>query len=319
MNIHAFTLFSVLGLGAVLLTGCGGGGGGGGGSTSKSVNYTGPTTPAIITDTNANTLTGGAINGGKAMSVAVGAAVNAEPQGGLSVPKLAEILTGLAGIAKPEAPLVAGAAFSDTASGACGGTASLTGTDNSIPGHFDILGTMTFSGYCSPAADNTQVVLNGAVNFTMSGTSSSDFVFTMNSPYLSATVGGQAYTYSLSYSCTITGGVAGTVTLTANLQEPDGKVYRIENYQVNVNTSYHTLSIQGRFYDPDYGYVDVSTPVVLTYTDCTNRYLPASGTLQVTGANGDHAEFNAINDCIHYQVCITFITPPSNTCTTYSW
>jgi hypothetical protein len=215
--------------------------------------------------------------------------------------------------------VVSGAAYSDSLRGECGGTARISGTKNATNGYFNALGTLLFSGYCSSGADGTQVVLDGSVDFTMSGTDSRNFVFTMDSPYLSATVGGQAYLYAINYSCTFTGGVAGTVTLTANYQAPDGKVYRVQDYRVSVDTSTQRISIQGLFYHPDFGYVMVTTPSdYITYQYCSNVLadLPASGTMRVTGAGGHYGEF-AAGDCWNYR--IYYYDGVSTTFTDYSW
>jgi len=75
------------------------------------------------------------------------------------------------------------------------------------------------------------------------------------------------------------------------------------------------MTISGKFYHPDYGYVTVTTPMALVYSNCSGNYLPTGGSLQVTGANGVTATFTP-QDCSTYQVCINNGT---QTCQTFNW
>lgn len=306
----------LLACGFVLLVGCGGGGGG---SAPVSPSYTGPTTPALVTDTPAaQVLTRAALDGGDAASVMAASVVGSGSRHVLSLPAAAGVFSELAGKLGHLSRQAAGATVTDTIYGACGGSATLAGTNNSSPGYVEASGTMTFRGFCAPAADGGSVVVDGTVRFSMSGASTA-FLFVMTSPYLSVTVGGESCVYALDYRCTMSnlGDIVGAVTLTATFQTPDGKVYRIVDYTVNANITTHTVTISGRFYHPDHGYVDVTTPGPITYEYCGNigSYLPTTGSLRVTGEGGHYAEFHGV-DCFTYEVCLD--GPPA-TCTTYSW
>jgi hypothetical protein len=81
---------------------------------------------------------------------------------------------------------------------------------------------------------------------------------------------------------------------------------------MQVDTLAHTVQVSGRFYHPDYGYVDVATPVIITYADCGGVYHPISGTLRITGAGGHYGEFIG-NGCVTYSLCL------DNVCETRSW
>ena len=97
--------------------------------------------------------------------------------------------------------------------------------------------------------------------------------------------------------------MAGTETLTAIYRSPDGKVYQVLDYQVTAVQATHALTISGRFYHPDYGWVEVTTaPGGLISSDCQGTYLPSSGWIRVTGANGTYGEMVPV-DCTSYQVC----------------
>jgi hypothetical protein len=90
------------------------------------------------------------------------------------------------------------------------------------------------------------------------------------------------------------------------------------DYQVTEDDANPTLSVTGTFYDPDYGYVTVTTPSLLTYGYCPNlsAWIPTSGTVQVLGANGAYGEFDATS-CLNYKVCVDDGVNP--TCTTKPW
>jgi hypothetical protein len=302
MRSGILAIISTLGL--ALALGCGGSGGSGGSSTSNSPVYSGKSTPAVLSSqSDVSTLTLAAMNGAQAGSVSLAATTQGGTQVARAVPNLVQTLAKVAGIIKPGTPLAAGDNFSNSVAGGCGGTASFSGSSSSGTGGFAASGVLTFSGYCNAASDGSQVVLNGSVQFSMSGTSADAFQLTLTSSYLSMTMGSLSYTMTLNYSCSYNAGAISSVSLSCFYQSSDGKVYWVDNYQVTADASANTLSISGRFYDPDYGYVDVSTPTTLVYTWCAsaNAYLPTSGSLEVTGANG-YGEFNAV-DCSQYQIC----------------
>ena len=65
-----------------------------------------------------------------------------------------------------------------------------------------------------------------------------------------------------------------------------GRVCQVENYQMAITDwgSYAVFTISGRFYDPDYGYVDLTTPSPL-FMGYYDDY-PYAGQLVLTGENG---------------------------------
>jgi hypothetical protein len=67
---------------------------------------------------------------------------------------------------------------------------------------------------------------------------------------------------------------ASSITLTMNMYLQDGSnddVFRINNYQMQVvyYASYMSVTVSGNFYDPDYGYVTLSTQQSLIIDDYT--------------------------------------------------
>lgn len=296
----------MLGLGLALLFGCGGGGGSS--SSGSSVTYTGLTTEAAITKTDdASTLTKEALNSAASGTfnpgtLTPGAKVVEADRA--SRPDLVQALAKLGDLVRPAAVPAAAGPFSETLTSPCGkGTGFIAGTDNSVPGHVDIYGSLTFSGFCIPSADGREILLSGSVGFTIAGTSSSDFRFAISTTRLGITLGGNEYVYALDYSCQITGGTAGQVRLNATYLAPDGKTYKIENYLITVDATGHTISISGRLYHPDYGYVEVTTPEPIVYADCGGVYRPFSGRLRVTGAGGHYGEFIG-GGCTSYTISL---------------
>jgi hypothetical protein len=79
-----------------------------------------------------------------------------------------------------------------------------------------------------------------------------------------------------------------------------GKVYWISGYILEITEVNGELEVKltGRFYHPDYGYVELTTPVLFIIYEGDD--FPSSGTLVLTGANGARAELNAI-DYLHCE------------------
>ncbi len=318
MRIGILSLVATLAFGVVIATGCGGGGSS---ASAPSLAYTGKTTPAVITSFgDADTLTGEAVAGSQAGATVLGAQVHGSAWTAPALSRFTQALRQVAGQARPGAAPAAGAALQFTEDGPCGGTAYFNGTSTASAGSFAADGWITANGYCSVGSDGTQVLLTGTIQFSMSGTDEYDFQFSMSSGSLTVVEGTQVYTFNMNYQSQVTGGVEGAVTLTCIYKAPDGRTYQVVGYTVAADGTSHTLSITGRFYDPDYGYVDVTTPNLLTYTYCstTSAYLPTSGTIQVAGANGAWGQFSSV-DCQGYQVCYNLDDGLGTFCQSYTW
>jgi hypothetical protein len=293
-----------LGLALGLLTACSGGGGGGA-SAPPSPAYTGRTTQAAITPANAPVLTQTALGGTQAGAVTLdrsGPSLDGEsplPLAGVmqAVGRLgADTRVGLA---------TSGGPLSGTVSGRCGGSATLNGTYLLTDTTFTASGTLAADNYCSVAPDGTSVYLSGALTFSMSGVSDTSYDLVLDTSYITIRQGASTWTYKLNYRCTYVNDVAGSETLTAIYRSPDGKTYQVLGYQVTAVDATHSLTITGRFYHPDHGWVDVSTApggLVTAYCPASGTYLPSSGWVKVTGASGAYAELVPVN-CTSFQVC----------------
>jgi hypothetical protein len=79
-------------------------------------------------------------------------------------------------------------------------------------------------------------------------------------------------------------------------------VYKFENFNVTLTNgvNYVDASLSGRYYDPKYGYVDISTPTPLQINN--TDYWPSSGIFRAAG-NNDTASFTALSNTT-YQLDI---------------
>jgi len=87
-----------------------------------------------------------------------------------------------------------------------------------------------------------------------------------------------------------------TIKLDCLLRDNNTKlVYKTEKLVITLTAgaNYSDANISGRYYDPQYGYVDISTPTPLRIND--GNYWPSSGVLKAIGAAGTLTETTGIN------------------------
>lgn len=90
----------------------------------------------------------------------------------------------------------------------------------------------------------------------------------------------------------------------------DGRAYRVTDAEVSEDGN-STNTASGRIYDPNYGYVDVTTEIPFTL-DCPNDH-PGSGRLRFTGASQSSGTIEFIS-CDEYV-----LTTSNGTSNTYTW
>lgn len=275
---------------AFLVYGCGGGGGGGG--TPAGVSYTGLTSQATINETNAVDLAEGAYTGGE-----IGGALGnfgAVQETGTGRPRYLQITQAIEEVIRrvdvhaPPGVVEAGAIVSESGviDGTCGtspGNASYTVQMDDVTGEFS--GTMNFNSLCSEG-----IVISGATSF--SGTirlSDEELLqFRLSFSSLSGTMDGDSFTLegSIDYNYS----PQDTITMEMFLRDNGtGKVYRVNNYVMTMSEGlgYVQFAVSGRFYDPDYGYVDISTYAPFRIN--VGQDLPSQGELLLAGKNGTKA------------------------------
>jgi len=286
MSIKNFTkslpLFATL-----LLVGCGGGGGGGG--VDSSVTYTGLTTPAAIVDTNAKTLAEGVI-GGSSAGIAFGVVSDEqEVQSNPTILDVARILSNSVtqlDISIPS-PTLPGAIVSESGSESCldGGSISFSLSIDDVTGDFN--GTFNFIN-CAEG-DTT---MNGSTDVSGTINLFSLVIEVMNFTFNPMTVvsGTESYTMTGSVGTSVSGN---SVTITMDnvrLRNNNTQMVEwIENLTISMidNFSFLEMTITGRYYHPEHGYIDIVTNTAFQI-NVADQW-PNFGQMTITGASGSKA------------------------------
>ncbi|MBU5638326.1 VCBS repeat-containing protein [Geomonas sp. Red69] len=141
-------------------------------------------------------------------------------------------------------------------------------------------GTVTYNGYASGG-----LTLNGKTDIL--GTFDENYQgftrLTLSFKELSMSIGGDVYTLIGSLSWGYTPATSGD-SLTVNMVLVDsGKTYWFKDYRLadTYGADYLTQTLTGRYYDPEIGYVDLSTPTSLVIYYGKNW--PAAGSVKCSG------------------------------------
>jgi hypothetical protein len=289
----------LIGFSLLALSGCGGGGGGG---TTDSITYNGLTTPAALTQENAQEVTLDAMDGTEAGSILGGANPFLSLNSGVSTPSgLNKLTTALREVndlvsrldlkSFPEAGAAATQSVEEV--GPCGGTVKGTVNINDTTGAFSASITFAnFRDFDSGSVDSC-IVGNGTL---MNGTLSESGNFDPTMPPDGASM---SFTFSAFSVVEGTDSIAmsGTadLTLVSSTQSQlamtlvarvNQVTFKVVNY-VLLETdfgSYQTTAISGRFYNPVHGYVDIETLTALETESFASW--PRAGVVRFTGAAG---------------------------------
>jgi len=275
--------------------------------------YTGATTPAVVTNANANTLAGN-VGGGSQLGTAIAVTGAVAPAG--RAPRVAKVMPLISGKINAATKLAAanpgpvyGVAVPISVSGApcaVSGTVSLTGSIDNATGTGSLTftfascndGTGTLNGALTVAVNaydlTNSVVTNGTVSFN---------AVSFNDGVTTVTMGG-SFTDILDQ-------VASTRTQTANFAAVDsasGQQVKLSNYRMVTvlspswlaPTSY-TLQISGRVYDGSFGYVDITTTAPLNYISMTAQYPSSGGPVVLAGAAPSQVTVQPI-DAVNVQI-----------------
>ncbi len=282
----SFTMFTTL-----LLVGCGGGGGGG--VVDSGVTYTGLTTPAVIVDTNAKILAEGVITGSTTGTAFGVISDDQEAQPNPTILDVARILANSVTQLdiSPSSATLPGAIVSDSGSDPCdgGGSISFDLSIDDVTGDFS--GTFNFIN-CAEGG----TTING--NATVSGSSGgADFVINFTFNPITVVSGAESFTMSGTIGTSVSGS---SVTITMDnvrLRNNNTQMVEwIENLTISVtdNSSFLEMTITGRYYHPEHGYVDIATIDALRINDFDQ--FPSSGQIIITGASGSKARLTVINN-----------------------
>jgi hypothetical protein len=301
MKILRHTVLSfILALGLMTIVGSGGGGddGGGGGGGTTGLTYTGLTVPATLMDSNSELLLSGVVSGVNMASNMVGILGVVQDSGAeadnLSLLELTQLLEDAllhVDFNSGSTEVVQGVVESETIPGSCGGTFTYTITIDDVTGVFS--GTMTFTSYCDGGATiSGSLTISGTINL---GTNEPEnFLFSFN--MLTVSGGGESAALDGTISVNAT---TGTITINLLMQE-NSIVFKYENTVLTESEgadgggAYALSTVDGRFYHPDHGYVDITTitPFKVYMADEN----PSEGILLIEGAGNTKARLTAIDN-----------------------
>ncbi|MEW8507569.1 MAG: hypothetical protein AB2598_12780 [Candidatus Thiodiazotropha sp.] len=299
MNSLLIRLLS-LSLSLSLLQGCGGGGGSDGSTSSGGTSYTGSTSEANIDSTNAKDIATGAASGSQQAVVSdslSGVAMRAQVN---PAAKLAEVAPRIAQwINRQRTPLAAKTV--DVSGDICdaGGRAVANTNDAETEG------TINFTDCAMSDMRGGTLVLDGIVEFTVNvGADTLSMVFHVTVSYI-----GETETIDLALDCSSISTAAVSCSMTSDFAGIDGRVYRIDDISVSGN-EVSGFYINMTLYDPDHGWVVVTTGQPLTY-GCANE-VPGSGMLTLNGGNGSFATAS-------FDSCSSFTITLDGVGATYNW
>jgi hypothetical protein len=269
-------------------------------ATSTRISYQGVTGPASLSAANAAVLLSGAYQGGQT-GTAFGSAASTltGSDGRPGQPRLVLLSQVLAGIIRQadfSRPLGASAAVSDVnnqLAGNCGGQMAYTGTADDASRQF--YATFTFTDYCQDGTTFSGSATASGQTDTTLGFSSLSLSFDA----LTVAALGDAFTAN-GYEIITPGSGSFNVKMNMLLQDnATRRVFRFDQllFIVEQGSGFVDLGITGgRYYDPRYGYIDLSTPTFPVIA--AGDYWPSSGIIAGTGFNSS-ARFTAQSDTVY--------------------
>jgi hypothetical protein len=278
-------------------------GGGGGGSSPSSSPYTGVTTAAVITPTNAHDIVRNSYQGGDTgtsfvspLSVSTNETQNvstASPPKVLSIVQMLKEISGKACSQQFTSGRVAPRAVvseSGTLTDGYGGSVSYSLSVNDQTGAFT--GSFTADNYHGGGGGT----ISGAM--TVSGTYNipSDVFDNINLTLAAVTVTDASSSVTVSGSVDLLNGNPATGTVTLYMADNiTGKTDWIENFTINVTegVGYANATFSGKIYLHDYGFVVISTSTPFHFL-AGNTY-PSSGIMIVTGASNGRVKLTVVN------------------------
>ncbi|MEE8327355.1 MAG: hypothetical protein V3R32_00990, partial [Nitrosomonadaceae bacterium] len=291
MNINYVTkslnLFATL-----LLVGCGGGGG----IFDSGVTYTGLTTPAAIVDTNAKTLAEGVIVGSVTGTAFGVVSDEQEVQPNPTILDVVRILSGSVTLLdiSPSSSILPGAVVSDSGSVPCnnpGGSIKISLRVDEVTGVFS--GTFNFVNCAQGGTSiNGIATVSGTINLFSFELEVINFAFNP----ITVVSGSESYSMSGTVSTSDNGG---NVTITMDVRLRNNNTQMVEWMNdltisgIN-NLSFMEMTITGRYYHPEHGYVDIATIFPLQF-DFFNQW-PVNGQMTITGASGSKARLTVISN-----------------------
>lgn len=291
---YVSNLFITVGL-ASLLFGCGGGSDGD--SYPAATSYSGKTTPATLTTTNAKPLSGTSTEAGKAAEDSDIFTLSLYKTGSSSNTDIDSIVRKTAETAVSYA--------SEEIPGICSsGSVVVSGidaADEADPTNVDV--TIQYNS-CTIADVTPSIKVNGTARFQGDIVFGDSFTITYTN--FSIVTPDESETFNLTISCEFD-----SCTITTDFEGDDGRIYRVVDLTVS---GYNPYTIEGRVYDPDHGYIDITTLTQVTFSGCPKGN-PSLGVIQFT--DGSNTVTVSYDDCDSYTV--THDDGATVTADTYFW
>ena len=119
--------------------------------------------------------------------------------------------------------------------------------------------------------------------------------FSLSTDSVSVIEGSKSYTAKMTFNYTFSGTQVAVDMDFVLRDSTNAKTYWVNNFNLTLwnRTSYIEFSTSGRYYNPDYGYIDVSTPT--TFKINTTAQNPYDGILLVTGNSATKAKLTALS------------------------
>ena len=289
--------------------GCGGGGGGsssdgGGGSDgngSDTISYVGSTTPAILTEANSEDMilgSLGAVDTAAALTLSDDSQSDQDQTGQVKInsnhPNFIDFPLILNNAAKniyidypkryPSITLAR--TETETINGNCGGSANYTLNINDVTGDFN--GTFIFTQYCEDG-----ILISGDTNINGTFNLTTGDIITIAYAFDNLTVDEFIYKGNIFVNWAVA-----PLIITFDLLGEDSvanKVYWAREYSIlitEINATDIEIEVTGTYYDPDQGYVTVSTPEPLLVS---TEDWPILGILLCIGGNNTKTKLTAIS------------------------
>ncbi len=275
------------------------GGGGDGGNINSGISYNGSTNPATLTTSNGADLATEAFAAGAGTSAlgSFAGTLDAQERSGSAPPRTLALYHSLLGFINRLEPTSASSnnlgravqTYTDTVPSqeSCGGNTTPTGevqvnfTFDDVTGSFS--GSALYNNYCEAGETLTgSASLNGQVD-----PMTEDFInMTISTNSLTLASSRDNYTIKGDVSIVL-GNLTQTVSIEMVLRDnTTQKTQWLNNFVLAITPGIGSdgVTISGRYYNPDEGYVTLATPLALEIMSIDDY--PSSGTLTATGANG---------------------------------
>lgn len=253
-----------------------------GDSKPPAIEYTGKLTPATITQANSKTLSISSTEASSAYNSAD--AISSFKTGSDGSSDIKSIVMKTVNTAASYA--------SEDASEACSsGSITVDGIDPNIQDLNTPLDLTIIYSNCTLINSSPTIKVDGRARFQ--GIIFGDFIMTFTN--FTITEGNQEpQTINMTLDCS---GVE--CSITTDIKGADGRIYRVVNLTVS-GSDFSGYEISGRVYDPNHGYIDITTNSLdRLFFECTNGR-PSSG--QIMFDDGTNSVTVTYNSCTQYTV-----------------